>query len=316
MNALQALFDTQAAGISSPQLALVFEAYAGYDNTNDFNSLALLRPYQAFMRRFSQEVSWGAAGEHKGGWRKVTPARLNELQQWFDNSKTRLHDAGMALFRGGTKDAAEAPLFSFAAYPRDALPSIKCRITLSLTDAHLSQAGVLLREFFEGEYPLAAANVGLGLAHDELSGASYRLEPYFGYWAMRHPGLMSSCTGAQWPLIRAGGLHDVNWITVLGPRLCQRAGGLDGLRNVFGSQRRIACEGFGGAGVLIKAGDLPQLGDTTKGDSVELYRQVGHALIKLREGINASFQVVHGMDREPEKRATWGNRFFSGSEAR
>jgi hypothetical protein len=60
----------------------------------------------------------------------------------------------------------------------------------------------------------------------------------------------------------------------------------------------------------IKAGDMPQLGDTTQGDAVELYRQVGHVLVRLREGISAEDQVVPGMAREPNVRAQWGNRFF------
>ncbi len=309
MNALQALFETQAAGVASPQLTLVLEAYAGYDNGADFNSPELLRPYEAFLRRYGQDVAWSAAGENQQGWRPASPARLNELRDWFGNPKARFHDAGTVRFRGGTRDIAQAPMLSFTAYPRDALPSICCRAALPLTDGHLADVRTLVREFFEGQFPLAAATVGFGLAYDGLSFDQCQIEQYFRYWAFRHPGLVSSGDGSQWKLIRAGGLHDVNWITVLGQPLSDRVGGLAALQRAF-EPSGISCEAFGAGGILIQAGEAPELGDTTQGDTVDLYRQVGRVLATLREGIPAENQVVPGMAREPELRAKWANRFF------
>jgi len=309
MNGLQALFDTHAAGVPPPQLALVFEAYAGYDNVADFNSPALLRPYETFVRRFGQDVTLVSAGNGRPGWRKASPERLNRLREWFDDPKQRFHDSGTTLFRGGSRDIGQAPTFWFTASPRDSLPSICCQVALPLTDENLAQAGMLVREFFGGQFPLASAAVGFGLAYDHLSWDHIRIAGHYQYWAQRHPGLTTSGI-SQHQVVRGGGVHDVNWITVLGRALSERMGGLAALQEAVAVQPAISCEAFEADGVLIKAGSVPQLGDTTQGDEVELYGQVGRVLAKLREGI-PTWPERPGMTYEPGWFDQWNSRFFA-----
>ena len=77
------------------------------------------------------------------------------------------------------------------------------------------------------------------------------------------------------------GLPPVNWVTLLGPELQQKLGGFAPVQQAFADEPAIAVAALG-QGVVVRAGETPQLGDRNRRDDVPLYRRVGAYLKAFR----------------------------------
>jgi hypothetical protein len=112
----------------------------------------------------------------------------------------------------------------------------------------------------------------------------------------------------------------VNWVTLLGNRLLERAGGERAVRSMLGPGVDVRPLDTGN-GIAIVAGDHPETGDLAAGNDLPLYRSVGRTLRTLRaeELHNTKFLPVPGFamptrsnyDPGGSHGERWLERFFA-----
>jgi Protein of unknown function (DUF3396) len=111
--------------------------------------------------------------------------------------------------------------------------------------------------------------------------------------------------------IRAKATHNriksINWLTVLCDDIVGELGGIERLRGELGPACTL--HRYAG-GIVIQAGDRPQLGDTQRGDIPEVYRLVARVTrpVRFEQYKHALFEVPDGMDDLAETLA-WVRRF-------
>jgi len=128
-------------------------------------------------------------------------------------------------------------------------------------------------------FPFRCGHVGLALCWNDLSvDRDIEVPRLIGPHLKRYPGF-TSATPEE--LCDQDPLPPVNWLTLLGPAVVKPLGGIAAIRKKLASTKSISVMPLG-KGVLIRAGDLPQLGDTKRGDDLPLYRKVGAYLRKYR----------------------------------
>lgn len=129
--------------------------------------------------------------------------------------------------------------------------------------------------------------------------------------AMRHPGLNIASDNATWPLRDEKGLETVNWLTLIGQIPLAKLGGTSKLQKHFENMPQI--EVFETKhGVIVKAGEVPQLGDVNRRDNLPLYRAVYRAVeLILDPVINdfGPFLLGGTLEEDTEKTRSWLQRF-------
>jgi Protein of unknown function (DUF3396) len=111
--------------------------------------------------------------------------------------------------------------------------------------------------------------------------------------------------------MEAGVVHNrikcVNWLTVLDDKLVGELGGKDDMQGAL--QPACGVYEYPG-GVVIQAGENPQLGDAVLGDIPQAYRTVAHytKAIRFEDYKGRLFRVPEGLDKTAETLA-WVRRF-------
>ncbi|WP_257835181.1 DUF3396 domain-containing protein [Burkholderia glumae] len=111
--------------------------------------------------------------------------------------------------------------------------------------------------------------------------------------------------------MEAGAVHNrikcVSWLTVLGDEIVTELGGTDRMRAALEPTCKI--HEYPG-GVVIQAGENPQLGDATRGDIPEAYRMVARYTKPVRFEAYSSrlFRVPDNLDKK-EETLRWIRRF-------
>lgn len=121
----------------------------------------------------------------------------------------------------------------------------------------------------------------------------------------RHPGL---AYGDSFSFSNAAnsGVTAVSWLTLLGPRLSEKLGGLGRIKR--GLTKGVAALPVGAGGVALRAGEKPELGDRERGDLLPEYHAVGKLVAPHRASDDALEDVLVGM-LDKDARA-WLCRFF------
>jgi uncharacterized protein YbjT (DUF2867 family) len=92
--------------------------------------------------------------------------------------------------------------------------------------------------------------------------------------AARHPGYDVQFNQVGRALGRR--VRGARWLTFLGPEVSSTLGGAPRLRDAL--SKAIAVEPLAAGGLMIRAGQLPELGDVNKGIGVPLLREVAAVL--------------------------------------
>lgn len=102
-------------------------------------------------------------------------------------------------------------------------------------------------------------------------------------------------------------IKSINWLTVLGDDIVAELGGRERLRSHL--EPTCTLHGYSG-GIVIQAGERPQLGDIQRGDIPEAYRVVARVTrpVRFEQYDEALFRVPRGMDKRSEMLA-WVRRF-------
>ena len=155
-----------------------------------------------------------------------------------------------------------------------------------------------------------------------LSGhAGYCLEisPYFEVEgqreaypiAMHYPGLNIASDHATWSLRYEKGAEMVNWLTLLGEIPLNKLGGVNELRLKLADTPEVELI-EAKYGLIIKAGEKPQLGKTNRRNDLPLYKAVYRAIKPVLDPVISHFRPFNlGTTDDADYTERWLRRFDS-----
>jgi len=159
--------------------------------------------------------------------------------------------------------------------------------------------------------PVLCGHVGYSLETSPY----YEMQAYREAYAlaMRHPGLNIASDHATWPLRDEKGVEAVNWLTLVGSTPLGKLGGAAELRRRLKAHRSISIIETP-HGVIIRAGEQPQLGDVNRREDLPEYRAVYRALKDVMDQVLTDFRPLplgFARPEKAEKTLRWLRRFES-----
>lgn len=129
--------------------------------------------------------------------------------------------------------------------------------------------------------------------------------------AMRHPGLYIASDHATWPLRDEKGVETVNWLTLVGAIPLGKLGGVKEVRASLAETPEVEIIETR-HGLILKAGDIPQIGDTNRREDLPLYRAVYRVILPVMDQIIRDFRpfMLDTAD-DVSRTARWLRRFES-----
>lgn len=153
---------------------------------------------------------------------------------------------------------------------------------------------------------------GFGVIESHDRSISQRYAPKVYQLAQRFPGLeVDYPTGhSLWQLQGGGGIKGVNWLTVVGDRWLARLGGADAVQAALASlDTRFVLHRFEG-GIIIQAGQRPEMGDAERNVWPALYVKLAKYLKPIRITEHRPFQQGGaGLRFDKERSEAWLRRF-------
>jgi hypothetical protein len=228
--------------------------------------------YRVFLEKFGKRVTIYLTGT----MRKVR--RFSE--KYVDVFPTLCNESAPGLppyrvFNGSELQDFNPPVFATGAY-RD-FSWLQIHLPPSLCD-DWDEVMSLLTAMAQ-PFPFRYGTVGLSLCWNDMSvDRDNEVPRLIGPILKRYPGFN---LGTPRELTDQS-MPPVNWVTLLGPELLERAGGIAKVRRAFSDDKAFLIVPIGD-GILIRAGDSPNLGDRNRRDNLPLYRRVG-ALLKQYRG--------------------------------
>jgi hypothetical protein len=227
--------------------------------------------YRLFVKKFGGSLYWYLAENMRKGRRfsekyvEVFPTLCQEpevcLPRYRLVSGTGLQDCVPPVF--GTGGFAD---FSWL------------QVHLPPTIGHDWKELLTLLTAMAEPFPFRYGTVGLSLCWDDTSVARDMQVPNsIGALLKRYPGFNLGTPRE----ITDQDMPPVNWVTLLGPELLKKLGGITKVRKAFAEDKEISVAPLGD-GAFIRAGESPQLGDRNRGDDLPLYRKVGRYLKDFR----------------------------------
>lgn len=157
---------------------------------------------------------------------------------------------------------------------------------------------------------------GISVIESPDSMISVDYEPVVYQWAQRFPGLEADYPSSHVTWLCKGregsrpGIKGVNWITILSTSWVEEMGGMPELSTkVPALDPRLSVSPYE-CGVLIRAGDSPQLGDAERDSWPELYVKLSKYLRPIRISQHRPFHHDNGGIRFDRQRSeAWLRRF-------
>jgi len=251
--------------------------------------------YQLFIERFGDSLKWYLAGSMRRErrfsekYREIFPTLCKE---GANSAMPRFR-----VFNGSGMLDYLPPVFATRQYDEFSW------LQIHLPPTKANDWGELLN-FLTGlgeKFSFRCGHVGLSLCWNDLSADRVSVVPgLIGSLLKRYPGLS---LGDPF-LLCTQGLPPVNWLTLIGPELLRKLGGINKARKAL-SDGSVSVVPLG-SGVCIRAGEAPQLGDLNRRDNLPLYRKVGAYLKNYREQQEVE---LYGLDGEESE--VWLARFDS-----
>jgi Protein of unknown function (DUF3396) len=250
--------------------------------------------YRLFMARFGKEV------ERYSALSMRQPRAFSA--KYADVFPTLCQEQGVSLprykiFRGKEKLDYLPPVFQTSAYHE--FSALQLHLPPTVAD-NLDDLLSLVSNLAEA-FPFRCGYVGYSLCWDDQSAdRNPVVPPLIAPLHKRYPGF-------AWGVARLLADHPlppVNWLTLLGPEVVDKLGGLARVRKDL-EDRAISVEPMG-AGICIRAGDAPEIGDRNRGDDLPLYHKVGRY---LRDYRGKEYLQLKGFDVDESE--AWLARFDS-----
>jgi Protein of unknown function (DUF3396) len=271
----------------------------------------LRRAFEFYLGKVpTNALTWSSVGATSEEWKPMVKTTISRcLGQLNKEAAAKRKVTSFELTDGEVGGGAPGYSFKVIGRPReeawpDTLGLLQMTFPMETVDdgtvdpfVKFCKQGAALIPFVSGYAApgLQWAEVNSGLAADESKAI-----------AIRHPGYDVQNNSAT-RLHLGKRTRGAYWLTFLGPELVEALGGSEQLRNSF--PKPIDVEPVG-AGVMIRAGALPELGDVNKGIGVPLLRAVAKVIEPVTFfGDRALLGQFTNFDEDYFKR--WDRRLFS-----
>jgi Protein of unknown function (DUF3396) len=250
--------------------------------------------YRLFIQKFGGSVNWYHA-------RSMRTARKFSAK-YAEIFPTLCGEPGLSLpayqvFGGSGLQDYLPPVFATGYY--SAFSWLQLHLLTVLADD--PDAVLRLVATLAERFPYRCGHVGYSLCWNNMSVArDIEVPALIGPLLKRYPGVSVGTPGE----LCDQELPPVNWLTLLGPELLQKLDGLGGVKQALADDSISVTQM--GAGVCIRAGETPQLGDVNRKDDLPLYRKVGSYLKDLRGQQEIE---LDGLDEDESE--AWLGRFDS-----
>ena len=251
--------------------------------------------YELFVKKFGHSLKW----YHARSMRKVR----RFTQKYVDIFPTlckesEAHLPSYRVFNGSGLQDYVPPAFATGGY--EAFSWLQVHLPPTLADNW--EELLTLLAGMAGPFPFRYGTVGFSLCWNEVSvDRDIEVPKLIGARLKRYPGFN---VGTPRELCDQD-LPPVNWLTLLGPELLRKLGGITKVRRAFSDDKAISVMPLAD-GALIRAGESPQLGDRNRRDDLPLYRKVGSFLKDYR-----GHQEIELYGLTLEESEAWLERFDS-----
>lgn len=230
--------------------------------------------FDRFYRDYGTSLGWYCAGNMRKS-RRFSAKAIEKLQTLCSEPDGK-HEAVLPDFHAAVgKDLMDIapPAFMMGGYNGHSYVQVHLPLQPGMTWEALHE---LLAEL-TAVFPFKAGHVGLSICCEYFSADRDQMNRRpVGVLLKRYLGLNLG----EPAMFCKEGLPPVNWLTLLGPEALDRLGGMEAVVAAL-SDDEISVMPMG-AGVCIRAGELPQLGDRNRQDDLPVYRKVGRYLKDLR----------------------------------
>lgn len=247
-----------------------------------------------------------------GDMKRFRPFDAHALEapyHWFSEPNL-LSTKKLALMvhSGAVDKSIESPSLQLALMGSQQPPCFVFRLTLPPQACDSPDEVVAFLQEALDRFPLDSGHAGYSFLWNRLDLARERTAcAWSAPLLLRHPGLGYG-SAVRLSNAASDGVAAVSWLTFLGPRLTRELGGREAVARAVAPI--VSVLPIGAGGVLLRAGQSPQLGDVNRRELLPEYRAVGRVVAPIRASDKALREVVVlGMD--DDKADDWLRRFFS-----
>jgi Protein of unknown function (DUF3396) len=297
------------------QVALVATLYFAEPHRREERE-AVLSCCEEYFQWCGEHLRWAASSERKAfepfGRGKATDPRSLLMKRGEDESYFFVyhgaeHERGASAFHVRGLGAERRP-YEQIGYFKASFP------LLWFVEGHGSLPEVV--QSLCGKLRPISGYAGIGVVESPDNSVSSKYAPVVYNWAQRLPGLE-----ADYPIEHSiwltqgreggrGGIKGVSWLTVIGDRWIAEMGGASEIEAQLAAlDSRYSVRRFAG-GLIIQAGEHPQLGDAERGRWPELYVKLSKYLKPIRITRHCPFQYDGpGVRFDLERSKGWLRRF-------
>lgn len=257
-------------------------------------SLPLIKESLTFYRTETMAIS-----------KRLKKDTLNLIPFWFTKTKTRRDIYMLNLESGVSADDISDHAFALTAVEAEDESTGFARLILPVEafEDDFSPFYELAKSLFEN-MEFAFGSAGYSLNWNDLSNEADLAREAMSGMRKRYPGLdLSDPSGTKYSA--ASGFKCVNWLTFLGEDLAVQAGGALKLGKKLGAGVSVETLPHG---LVVRAGEVPTIGDVNRRKGVPLYQQVGKVLAPLRAQNHPPFLGTDGIVDDDETN-DWLARF-------
>jgi hypothetical protein len=266
---------------------------------------AVAKFVEEFQQVFGSELRW-AKDPSTFRYSLIESRKVPSLKDWFSRLEP---NAGWEYeLRGGNAaDEATAASVEAVGRPNRGLPRLSyLKFTLPMTwfASHQGSFPQLLKDACDMIHPEHGYG-GLGFNESPKLTIRERYEPDVFALAVRFPGVEVDEPVAHINFLRDG-IKGGNWLTVLSDSYLERLGGRSKLEGDLG--RGFTLHQYSG-GLIIQAGERPQMGDAEKGQVPLDYVRLARLLKPIRVTIHGPFQHTGPNRFDRAASEAWLSRF-------
>ena len=242
---------------------------------------SLTAAYRHALTAVESDLVYFETGSMAGA-KKLKADSLSMVPFWAEKAKRREDIYIMHLKAGNTADEPTDRALYFMADEEDDPPVGALKLSLPVSCADRPEQVLQTVLAVAGDADFESGHCGYSLAWDDRGDGAPDALARMHHLAGRYLGVdlyKVNTTLRAMQLSDAPGIKVVNWLTLLGGTLVKRLGGAQAVRDAIGT----SCVLYNvGAGLLVRAGEAPTLGDRNRKDDVSAFRDVGQALASVR----------------------------------
>jgi len=272
---------------------------------------AVLEVFNQYLDMVPKGVlTWGSIGAGSESWKAVDAKSLDKCRAMLDPAAAKKRPMTAFELVSG-KNAADAPEYAFSfigTKPDKEVPDevnlMDMTFPTEVVDPSKADTFVENIKGLAAKLPYLSGYVSPSLVYAESNEANALFEsrPI----ALRYPGYdvqdnKSGCMDI------GGRSRGARWLTFLGPDLVKKLKGAKAIQNAL--PKEISTEPAG-AGLLIRAGKTPEIGDTNKKEKTPLLRALAKALEPVTVFDEDVLMKSYFADGDADLLKKWERRFL------